>query len=168
MYNIDYAYYIHYALLSEKFTIMQIIRRMIIILSDNSPSSEIGTARFSPAQGSFRSVQLFGAGTYQVHGCPADILQPVSCKTVLRQPSTGPCHDSAAGIDNGAFVVSQETVWYARVLLLFLASAKTNTGSKSSDCALVSTMETFDDPENGYYMHYMHFMYYMSHMYYVY
>lgn len=57
------------------------------------------------------------------------------------------------GIDNGAFVVSPETVWYARVLLLFTASAKTDTGSKSFDCALVSTMETYDDPENGWYMH---------------
>ncbi len=57
------------------------------------------------------------------------------------------------GIDNGAFVVSPETVWYARVLLLFSASAKANTGSnlKSFDCALVTTMETYDDPENGYY-----------------
>ena len=57
------------------------------------------------------------------------------------------------GIDHGAFVVSQETVWYARVLLLFSASAQTDTGPKSFDCALVSTMETYDDPENGWYMH---------------
>ncbi len=53
------------------------------------------------------------------------------------------------GIDHGVFVVSPETVWYARVLLLFSASAQTDTGSKSFDCALVSTMETYDDPENG-------------------
>ena len=37
------------------------------------------------------------------------------------------------GIDNGAFVVSPETVWYARVVLLFSASAATDTGSKSFD-----------------------------------
>ena len=53
------------------------------------------------------------------------------------------------GIDNGAFVVSPESIWYARVLLLFSASAMTDTGSKSFDCALVSTLETYDDPENG-------------------
>jgi hypothetical protein len=46
------------------------------------------------------------------------------------------------GIDNGAFVVSPETVWYAHVLLLFSASEMTDTGSKSFDCALVSTLET--------------------------
>ena len=44
------------------------------------------------------------------------------------------------GINNGAFVVSPETVWYARVLLLFSASAATDTVSKSFDCALVSTL----------------------------
>jgi hypothetical protein len=44
-------------------------------------------------------------------------------------------------------MVSPDTVWYARVLLLFSASAATDTGSKSF--ALVSTMETYDDPENG-------------------
>ena len=48
------------------------------------------------------------------------------------------------GIDNGAFVVSPDTVWYARVLLLFSASAATDTGSKSFDCALVSTLESYD------------------------
>jgi hypothetical protein len=36
------------------------------------------------------------------------------------------------GIDNGAFVVSLEIVWYARVLFLFSASAKTDTGSSPS------------------------------------
>ena len=50
------------------------------------------------------------------------------------------------GIDNGAFVVSPDTVWYALVLLLFSASAATDTGSKSFDCALVSTLESYDDP----------------------
>ena len=59
-----------------------------------------------------------------------------------------------SGIDTGAFVVSPDTVWYARVLLLFSASAATDTGSKSFDCALVSTLETYDDTENGNYAYY--------------
>jgi hypothetical protein len=66
------------------------------------------------------------------------------------------------GIDNGAFVVSPETVWYARVLLLFSASAMTDTGSKSFDCALVSTLETYDDPENGNYVHYTYYSNYVN------
>ena len=61
------------------------------------------------------------------------------------------------GIDIGAFVVSPDSVWYARVLLLFSASVMTDTGSKSFDCALVSTLETYDDPENGNYMYYTYY-----------
>ena len=61
------------------------------------------------------------------------------------------------GIDNGAFVVKPETVWYARVLLLFSASLTTDTGSKALDCALVLTLETYDDPESGYYCNYMYY-----------
>ncbi len=62
------------------------------------------------------------------------------------------------GIDNdGAFVVSLDTVWYARFLLLFSAAAMTDTGSKS---AFVSTLETYDDPENGDYINYTHYIHY--------
>ena len=68
------------------------------------------------------------------------------------------------GIDNGAFVVSPDTVWYAWVLLLFSASATTDTGSKSFNCALVSTLETYDDPENGYYLHYVYYIYYLDYL----
>jgi hypothetical protein len=55
------------------------------------------------------------------------------------------------GVENDAFVVTPDSVWYALVLLLFSAAAQTDTGSKSFDCALVSTLETYDDPENGYF-----------------
>ncbi len=55
------------------------------------------------------------------------------------------------GIDNGAFVVTPDFVWYALVLLLFSASAAMDTGSKSFDCALVLTLESYDDPENDNY-----------------
>ncbi len=58
------------------------------------------------------------------------------------------------GIDNGAFVVSPYSVWYASVLLLFSTSAMTDTGSKSFECALVSILETYDDLHNGNYIHY--------------
>ncbi len=53
------------------------------------------------------------------------------------------------GIEAGAFVVRPDSDWYARVLLLFSASANTGTGVKSFDCALVSTIETYDYPKNG-------------------
>jgi hypothetical protein len=55
-------------------------------------------------------------------------------------------------IDNGGFVVSPDTVWYAQVLLLFAAYAMTDTGSNSLERALVSTLETYEAPENGDYV----------------
>ena len=70
------------------------------------------------------------------------------------------------GIDNGAFVVSPNSVWYARVLLLFSASAMTDTGSKYFECALVSTSETYDDPENGNYDYYATYINYTHNYYY--
>ena len=91
-------------------------------------------------------------------------IQRVYCNPFLAKPF----HESHSmdlvmirppGIDNGAFVVTPDSVWYATVLLLFSASAATDTGSKSFDCALVSTLESYDDPENGnhnnydYYIH---------------
>jgi hypothetical protein len=69
------------------------------------------------------------------------------------------------GIDNGAFVVSPDTVWYAWVLLLFSASAATDTGSKSFECALVSTLETYDDPENGNYINHNTYICYVCYAY---
>ncbi len=57
-------------------------------------------------------------------------------------------------------MVSPDSVWYARVLLLFSATSQTDTGSKTFDCALVSTLETYDDPENGNYCHYCQYWHY--------
>ena len=70
------------------------------------------------------------------------------------------------GIDNGAFVVSPDSVWYARVLLLFSASAMKDTGFKSFECAPVSMLETYDDPENGNYDCYTHYINYDYYDYY--
>ena len=64
------------------------------------------------------------------------------------------------GIENGAFVASPDSVWYALVSLFFSATAQTDTGSKTFDCALVSTLETHDDHDNGNYCHYCHFCHY--------
>lgn len=42
-------------------------------------------------------------------------------------------------------MVSPYSVWYARFLLLFSASAATDTGSKSFDCALELTLDAARD-----------------------
>ena len=107
---------------------------------------------------------------YTLPLCAVDILQPVSCKKVIycsHQLPVDPVMLRPPGFDNGAFVVSPETVWYAQVLLLFSASAKTDTGSKSFDCARMSTMETYDDPKNGCYFYCMYDINYTCYMCYI-
>jgi hypothetical protein len=88
-------------------------------------------------------------GVLQVYcnPCPAKMLHCIHRLDIvmIRPP----------GIDNGAFVLSPDTVWYAWVLVLFSASAATDTGSKFFECALVSTLETYNNPENGNYINYI-------------
>ncbi len=50
--------------------------------------------------------------------------------------------------------MSPNSVWYALVLLLFSATAKTDTGSKTFDCAFVSTLEVYDNPDDCNYWNY--------------
>jgi hypothetical protein len=56
---------------------MRIIRLVPIIAGDFLPS-DIGAARIGKTQGPFCTFQLFGAGTRQVQGCAAGLLQSVS------------------------------------------------------------------------------------------
>jgi hypothetical protein len=77
------------------------------------------------------------------------LLQPVPKKPFYGSHRLDLVMIRPPGIDHGGSVVSPDTVWYARLLLVFSFSAQTDTGSKTFDCALVSTLETYDDPENG-------------------
>jgi hypothetical protein len=45
-------------------------------------------------------------------------------------------------------------------LLLFSAAAMTDAGFKSFDCALISTLERYHNPENGNYINYTQFIHY--------
>ncbi len=96
-------------------------------------------------------------------------VQPVYCNQFPEKPLYGshlldlvmiwpPC------IDYGAFVVTPDSVWYALVLLLFSASAQTDTGYNLFDCALWLTLETYDDPENGNHWYYCHYCLYFIYM----
>ncbi len=69
------------------------------------------------------------------------------------------------GIQPGRFVVSPDLVWYARVLGLFSAIVSTDTGSKSFD-ALLSTLETYNNPENGNYLNYCNYVQYCTYCHY--
>jgi hypothetical protein len=120
-------------------------------------------------KGHFALYNCLVLGHTEFPGVPVQRIycNPFPAKTFYGSHRLDPVMIRPPGIDHGAFVVSPETVWYARVLLLFSASAQTDTGSKSFDCALVSTMETYDDPENGcnmIYMYYTYYTYYTSYM----
>ncbi len=63
-------------------------------------------------------------------------VQRVYCNPFPKKPFYGshrldPVMICPPGIEPGGFVVSPDSVWYARVLLVFSASADTDTGSKS-------------------------------------
>ena len=67
------------------------------------------------------------------------------------------------GIEHGGFVLTPDSVWYCRVLLLFSFSAMTDTGSKSFDCALVSVMERHEGRlASGNYLSYFDYLTYLT------
>ena len=126
---------------------------------------DTGIARFSQTPASFCSVQLFGDWSYQTQRCTSGLLQSISGEQFHGSHSLDVVIIRPPGIDNCAFVVSPDTLWYARVLLLFSASAATDIGSKSFECALVSTLETYDDPEKDNcfdYITYICYVYYIN------
>ncbi len=57
-------------------------------------------------------------------------------------------------------MVLPDSVWYELVLLLFSATAQTDTRSKIFDCALVLTLEVYDDPDNSNYCNYFYCCHY--------
>ena len=69
------------------------------------------------------------------------------------------------GIEHGGFVLTPDSVWYCRVLLLFSFSAMTDTGSKSFDCALVSVMERHEGLlASGNYLSYFDYLTYLTYL----
>jgi hypothetical protein len=100
-----------------------------------------GIDGISWAQGLFCSVQLYGAWTHKAQWyakvcCNLFPAKPFYCSHQLDLIMIRP-----QGIDNGGFVVSSDSVWYALVLLLFSTAAQTDTGLKTFDCALALMLE---------------------------
>ena len=132
-----------------------IIRIILIIRIMVQVTALLGTLEFQESakrKGHFALFNCLVLGHTKYNG-----VQRVYCNPFPAKPFHGSHRLDMViirppGIDNGGFVVSPDTVWYARVLLLFSASAMTDTGSKTFECALVSTLETYDDPENGDYI----------------
>jgi hypothetical protein len=137
------------------FMLFCIIRFILIIHSIVQVSALLETFQESAqCKGHFALYNCLVLGHTKYNG-----VQRVYCNPFPAKPfHSSHCLDIVMirppGIDNGAFVVSPDNVWYARVLLLFSASAMNDTGTKSFECALVSTLETYDDPANGNYINY--------------
>ena len=78
------------------FTIIEIIEIIVIIFAGKCSFGDTGIEGIGWAQGPFCCAQLFGAWPHQVQWCAARLLQPVPCKTILRQPQIGPRNDLAS------------------------------------------------------------------------
>ena len=134
-------------------TIIRIIRLIHIMLQVNALLQTLELQESAERKGHFSLFNCLVLGHTKYSGVQRVYCNPFPAKMFYGSHRMDPVMIRPPGIDNGAFVVSPESVWYARVLLLFSASAMTDTGSKSFDCALVSTLETYNDPENGNYLY---------------
>ena len=85
---------------------------MSIIFSDNrdSPSSEIGAARFSPNKGHFALYDCLVLGHTKYTGVQWIYCNPFPAKQFYCSYRLDPVMIRPLGIDNGALAVSTETV----------------------------------------------------------
>ena len=127
------------ALIFVLVSIIHIISIILIILplySGKCSSWDVGTATISTTQGHFALYNCLVIGNTKYSGVQL-YSNPFPAKPFHGSHRMDLVMIRPLGIENGAFVVSPDSVWYARVLHLFSASAMTDTGSKSFDCALV-------------------------------
>jgi hypothetical protein len=146
----------------EKFCIIRITHFIIIILQVNALLKILELQESAQRKGNFGLFNCLVIGHIKYKGVQRVYCNPFPAKSFHGSHRLDLVMIRQLGIDNGAFVVtvSPDSVWYARVLLLFSASVMTDTGSKSFECALVSTLETYDDPDNGNYIHYSNYTHY--------
>jgi hypothetical protein len=143
------------------FFIIRIIHLIRIILQVDALLKTLELHGSAQHKGHFSLFNCLVIGHTKYKGVQRVYCNPFPAKTFHGSHRMDLVMIRPPGIDNGAFKVSPDSVWYARVLLLFSASAMTDTGSKTFECALVSTMETYDDPDNGNYIHYSNYTYYV-------
>ena len=92
-------------------------------------------------------------------------VQRIYCDPFPKKGSTAPTEwtlsSSVLLVYSRGFVLTPDSVWNCRVLLLFSMSALTDNGSKSYDCALVSTLETYATSKSGNYCNYCNYCNYL-------
>ena len=130
---------------------------IVIIVQDNALLETLELTESAQRKGHFSLYNCLILGHTKYTGVQRVYCNPFPAKPFYGSHRLDPVMIRPPGLDHGAFVVSPDSVWYAQVLLLFSATSQTDTGSKTFECALVSTLETYDDPENGNYCHYCHY-----------
>ena len=143
-----------------KFTIIGIIVIIVIIVQVNALLETLELTESAQRKGHFSLYNCLILGHTKFNGVQRVYCNPFPAKPFYGSHRLDPVMIRPPGLDHGAFVVSPDSVWYAQVLLLFSATSQTDTGSKTFECALVSTLETYDDPENGNYCHYCYYWHY--------
>ncbi len=113
----------------------------MIILQVNALLETLELKDSAQRKGHFALYKCLVLGHTKYNGVQRVYCNPFPAKPLYGSHRLGLVMIRPPGIDNGAFVVTPDSVWYARDLLLFSASAQTYTGSKSFDCALVSMLE---------------------------
>ncbi len=126
----------------DAFSIIRIIRFIHIMSQVNALLQTSELQESAQRTGHFSLFNCLALGNTKYMGVQRVYCNSFPMKMFYGSHRMDPVMIRPPGIDNGAFVVSPESVWYASVLLLFSASAMTDTGSKSFDCALISTLET--------------------------
>ena len=111
------------------FCIIRIIHFMLVILQVDALLKTLELQESAQRKGHFALFNCLVIGHTKYKGVQRVYCNPFPAKTFHGCHRLDLVMIRPPGIDNGAFVVSPDSVWYARVLLLFSASAMTDTGS---------------------------------------
>jgi hypothetical protein len=93
---------------------------MIIILSGECHPSDLAAAKIGQTQGAIALYNRLVLGHTKNKGVQRIYCNPFPAKPFYGSHRLDIVMIRPPGIDHGAFVVSPSTVWYARILLLFL------------------------------------------------
>ena len=122
--------------------------------SDTFTPGHSGNAKNTWLLWPFCTFQLFDSGTHKIQRSTAHLMRPFPPKKLYDAHRMDLVFVRPPGVQARGFVMTPDSEWYCRVLLLFSASALTDTGSKSFDCALVSTLEPYATTKSGDYCNY--------------
>ena len=113
--------------------IIGVIVIIVIIVQVNALLDTLELTDSGLCKGHFSLYNCLVLGHTKYSGVQLVYCNPFPAKPFHGSHQLDPVMIRPPGIDNGAFVVLPDLVWYARVLLLFTVTAQTDTGSKTFD-----------------------------------